>query len=207
MAKRIRNLLRRDLIYAVLCYGCMGFSLLASMLFHPSPASAETLPICEVSGVVGVPFSPNLAVACANDSSITVCSLAGGTLPLAPGITTLAGCVISGTPAQAGVFRGTYFKSVRWIMNLRSTSAGASPGTVRLGTLQRLRGRYHYRPRRVTFLWRPESGLPRTRLVTSTSFQTEISSLRWTVPETNYGRRQRECRLHWGWRPCYQRLV
>ena len=106
MAAWIRILMKRSSTYAMLRYGFIGLSLLASVLVHPSAASAETLPICEVSGAVGVPFSPNLAGACANNSSLTACSLVGGAMPLAPGITELAGCMISGMPRTAGVFKG-----------------------------------------------------------------------------------------------------
>jgi sugar lactone lactonase YvrE len=84
---------------------------LAILLVIPSaPAQAQTPAACKVSGTVGVPFSPNLAVACANNSSITVCPLVSGTLPIAPGIGTLSGCVISGTPGEAGVFKGDIFQ-------------------------------------------------------------------------------------------------
>lgn len=63
-------------------------------------------PTCVVSGAVGVPFAVNLAVACANDNNIAACPLLGR-LPAAPGINTLGGCTISGTPTEAGVFTGT----------------------------------------------------------------------------------------------------
>ena len=82
----------------------------AILLVTPSAAQAQTPTACKVSGTVGVPFSPNLAVACANNSSITVCPLVSGTLPIAPGIGTLSGCVISGTPGEAGVFKGDVFQ-------------------------------------------------------------------------------------------------
>ena len=84
----------------------LGFCLFAAFFLSCGSTQAQTNPTCELYGAVGVAFAPNLAVTCAGDSSITSCSLVMGTIPFAPGINTLGGCVISGTPTKAGPVEG-----------------------------------------------------------------------------------------------------
>ena len=83
--------------------------LVAASLLGCGSAKANTSTPCVVTGMVGVPFSPNLAVDCANNSSITSCPFGPGVIPFAPGINSLGGCTIYGTPTQAGLFVGNVF--------------------------------------------------------------------------------------------------
>ena len=114
----------------------VGFCLFVACLLGCGSAQAQTLPTCEVYGTVGVPFSANLAVSCANDSSITGCPLVHGTIPFAPGINTFAGCTISGTPVRACVFTGNVFQvgSTQYNLVINTVSVTLNLGTIRTST-------------------------------------------------------------------------
>jgi hypothetical protein len=67
---------------------------------------------CTITGQVGAPLSVSLVndPAC-NTTGATSCSFVKGSIPFAPGVTTLGGsCTISGTPTQAGSFSGDVFQ-------------------------------------------------------------------------------------------------
>jgi len=87
----------------------LGF--LGVCLLTCSPVIAQSVATCQVSGAVGVAFSANLAATCTNPpSTATVCPLVSGSAPYAPGIATLSGCTLSGTPTQAGNFDAGVFQ-------------------------------------------------------------------------------------------------
>jgi hypothetical protein len=80
--------------------------LIAACLLICPYAKAQGPPTCLLPGSVGLPFLGNLDN-CTNPPSTGVtCSLVSGSISFAPGISTLGGCTVSGTPTSAGIFTG-----------------------------------------------------------------------------------------------------
>jgi len=70
------------------------------------PCSKAQLPTCHLPGAAELPFSSDLNNCTNPPSKGLTCSLVKGTIPIAPGINTLSGCTISGTPRSTGIFTG-----------------------------------------------------------------------------------------------------